>query len=34
MLGVYAPDCNDFSGNGLGTISLSSALVKEMLNGG
>ena len=33
MLCVYAPDCTDFSGNGLGTISPSSALVKETLNG-
>jgi len=33
MLCVYSPDCTDFSGNGLGTISPSSALVKETLNG-
>ena len=33
MLCVYPPDCTDFSGNGLGTISPSSALVKETLNG-
>ena len=33
MLCVYSPDCTDFSGNGLGTISPSSALVKEALNG-
>ena len=33
MLCVYASDCTDFSGNGLGTISPSSALVKETLNG-
>ncbi|MDO4865864.1 MAG: phage tail spike protein [Clostridia bacterium] len=33
MLCVYAPDCTDFSGNGLGTLSPSSALVKETLNG-
>ena len=33
MLCDYAPDCTDFSGNGLGTISPSSALVKETLNG-
>lgn len=29
MLCVYDPDCTDFSGNGFGTISPSSALVKE-----
>ena len=33
MLCVYQPDCTDFSGNGIGTISPSSALVKETLNG-
>ena len=33
MLCVYPADCTDFSGNGLGTISPSSALVKETLNG-
>ena len=33
MLCVYPPDCTNFSGNGLGTISPSSALVKETLNG-
>ena len=33
MLCVYSPDCTDFSGNGLGTIAPSSALVKETLNG-
>ena len=33
MLCVYAPDCTDFSGNGLGTLSPSFALVKENLNG-
>ena len=33
MLCVYPDDCTDFSGNGLGTISPSSALVKETLNG-
>ena len=33
MLCVYSPDCIDFSGNGLGTIAPSSALVKENLNG-
>ncbi len=33
MLCVYSPDCTDFTGNGLGTISPSSALVKETLNG-
>ena len=33
MLCVYAPDCTDFSTNGLGTIAPSSALVKETLNG-
>jgi hypothetical protein len=33
MLCVYAPDCTDFSSNGLGTISQSSALVTESLNG-
>ena len=33
MLCVYTPDCTDFSGNGLGTISPSSAQVKETLNG-
>ena len=33
MLCVYSPDCTDYSGNGLGTISPSSALVKETLNG-
>lgn len=33
MLCVYPPDSTDFSSNGLGTISPSSALVKETLNG-
>ena len=33
MLCVFSPDCTDFSGNGLGSISSSSALVKETLNG-
>lgn len=33
MLCVYPADCTDFSGNGLGTIAPSSALVKETLNG-
>ena len=33
MLCVYSPDCTDFSGNGIGTIAPSSALVKETLNG-
>ena len=33
MLCVYPADCTNFSGNGLGTISPSSALVKETLNG-
>ena len=33
MLCVYSADCTDFSSNGLGTISPSSALVKETLNG-
>jgi len=33
LLCVYPADCTDFSGNGLGTISPSSALVKETLNG-
>ena len=33
MLCVYAPNCTDFSTNGLGVISPSSALVKETLNG-
>ncbi len=33
MLCVYSPDCTDFSGNGMGTISPYSALVKETLNG-
>ena len=33
MLCVYPADSTDFSGNGLGTIAPSSALVKETLNG-
>ena len=33
MLYVYPVDCTDFSGNGLGSLSPVSALVKETLNG-
>ena len=33
MLCVYPADCTDFSSNGMGVISPSSAIVKETLNG-
>ncbi len=33
MICVYAPDCTDFSSNGLGSVSPQSALVTETLNG-
>ena len=33
MLCVYPADCTDFSNNGMGVISPSSAIVKETLNG-
>ena len=33
MLCVYPADCTDFSNNGMGLISPSSAIVKETLNG-
>ena len=33
MICVYAPDCTDFSTNGYGTVSPSSCLVTETLNG-
>ena len=33
MLCVYPADCTDFSNNGMGVISPSSATVKETLNG-
>ena len=33
MLCVYPPDCNAFTGNGMGTLSPQSAIVKETLNG-
>ena len=33
MLCVYPANCTDFSNNGMGVISPSSAIVKETLNG-
>ena len=33
MLCVYPADCTDFSTNGLGTLSPTSAIVNETLNG-
>ena len=33
MICVYAPDCTDFSTNGLGPVSPQSATVTETLNG-
>ena len=33
MICVYAPDCTDFSGNGLGPVSPLSCTVTETLNG-
>ena len=33
MICVYAPDCTDFSNNGLGAVSPQSCIVTETLNG-
>lgn len=33
MICVYAPDCTDFSGNGIGPVAPMSCTVTETLNG-